>query len=169
MLFRSQCRLLLPGWYGVGRALQAFVEDGPARGARERLALLKRMARDWPFFAALLSNMDMVLAKTDLAVAQRYAQLVPDRKLRNHVYARIEEEHARSVDWLFKVTGAKSLLEDNPLLKRSIRNRFPYIDPLNHLQVELIKRHRSGASDERVKRGIHLTINGIAAGLRNTG
>ena len=165
----GQCRLLLPGWYGVGRALQAFVEDGPARGARERLALLKRMARDWPFFAALLSNMDMVLAKTDLAVAQRYAQLVPDRKLRNHVYARIEEEHARSVDWLFKVTGAKSLLEDNPLLKRSIRNRFPYIDPLNHLQVELIKRHRSGASDERVKRGIHLTINGIAAGLRNTG
>ena len=165
----GQCRLLLPGWYGVGRALQAFVEDGPARGARERLALLKRMARDWPFFAALLSNMDMVLAKTDLAVAQRYAQLVPDRKLRNHVYARIEEEHARSVDWLFKLTGAKSLLEDNPLLKRSIRNRFPYIDPLNHLQVELIKRHRSGASDERVKRGIHLTINGIAAGLRNTG
>ena len=164
----GQCRLLLPGWFGMGSAIDAYVNDA-SPGSKRRLALLKRMAKEWPFFAALLSNMDMVLAKTDLAVARRYAQLVPERALRERVLTRIEHEHALTVAWLLRITDAKELLEGNPLLKRSIRNRFPYLDPLNHLQVELIKRHRAGTSDERIKRGIHLTINGLAAGLRNTG
>ena len=113
--------------------------------------------------------MDMVLAKTDLAVARRYAQLVPERALREKVFTCIAREHELTVAWLLRITDAKELLTGNPLLKRSIRNRFPYLDPLNHLQVELIKRHRAGTSDDRIQRGIHLTINGLAAGLRNTG
>ena len=118
--------------------------------------------------------MDMVLAKTDLAVASRYASLVADRKLRNAIFKRISAEHGLAVDYLSMVTGAKDRLTANPTLARSIKNRFAYLDPLNHLQVELIKRHRSWKeqgreSDIRVHRGIHLSINGVAAGLRNTG
>lgn len=133
------------------------------------------MFREWPFFATLLSNMDMVLAKTDLAVASRYAELVADKKLRNSIFKRIVEEHERTTQCLESITGATERLAGNPLLARSIKNRFAYLDPLNHLQVELIKRHRASAAtegrklDERVRRGIHLSINGIAAGLRNTG
>jgi phosphoenolpyruvate carboxylase len=123
----------------------------------------------WPFFQTMLSNMDMLLAKTDLAVASRYAGLVKDAKLRNKVFSRIEKEWRLTQEMLFAITGHKELLQTNPLLARSLRNRLPYLDPLNHLQVELIKRHRGGSADERVKRGIHLCINGIAAGLRNTG
>jgi phosphoenolpyruvate carboxylase len=113
--------------------------------------------------------MDMVLAKTDLAVASRYAELVVDKKLRKHVFGRIVKEWERTVHVLAELTGHAERLADNPLLARSIKNRFPYLDPLNHLQVELLRRHRAGSTDDRVKRGIHLTINGIAAGLRNTG
>jgi phosphoenolpyruvate carboxylase len=132
------------------------------------------MFKEWPFFATLLSNMDMVLAKTDLAVASRYANLVADKKLRNTIYKRIVGEHERTAACLSTITGAKERLAGNPLLARSIKNRFAYLDPLNHLQVELIKRHRAATQesrklDERVRRGIHLSINGIAAGLRNTG
>jgi phosphoenolpyruvate carboxylase len=132
------------------------------------------MYREWPFFATLLSNMDMVLAKTDFAVASRYAELVADRKLRNSIYRRIVNEHERTIESMTAVTGSRERLANNPLLARSIKNRFAYLDPLNHLQVELIKRHRAAARDgrtldERVRRGIHLSINGIAAGLRNTG
>src|SRR5471032_20076 len=113
--------------------------------------------------------MDMVLAKSDLAVASRYAQLVSDKKLRKHVFGRIVAEWERTSHLLSEITGNDVRLADNPLLARSIKNRFPYLDPLNHLQVELLGRHRSGVTDERVRRGIHMTINGIAAGLRNTG
>ena len=113
--------------------------------------------------------MAMVLAKTDLAVASRYAELVPDPAVREPVFARIASEHGRTVRALLAITGQSTLLEDNPTLARSIRNRFPYLDPLNHLQVELLRRYRAGGTDERTKRAIHLTINGIAAGLRNTG
>jgi phosphoenolpyruvate carboxylase len=132
------------------------------------------MFKEWPFFATLLSNMDMVLSKTDLAVASRYAGLVADRKLRNGIFKRIVDEHERSVAGLTLITGARERLAGNPLLARSIKNRFAYLDPLNHLQVELIKRHRTATADgrkldERARRGIHLTINGVAAGLRNTG
>ncbi len=170
----GQCRLLLPGWYGFGSAISAWLNEGTAKDKTQKLATLRAMYKEWPFFATLLSNMDMVLSKTDLAVASRYAGLVTDRKLRTSIFKRIVEEHERTSSILSAITGAKERLAGNPLLARSIKNRFAYLDPLNHLQVELIKRHRSitaagRATEERVKRGIHLSINGVAAGLRNTG
>ncbi|KQQ45762.1 phosphoenolpyruvate carboxylase [Duganella sp. Leaf126] len=170
----GQCRLLLPGWYGFGSAIGAWVADGGGKQEQEqRLVQLQVMAREWPFFATLLSNMDMVLAKTDLAIASRYAELVADRELRERIFKRITEEHANTLAILQRITGAEERLVNNPLLARSIQNRIAYIDPLNHLQVELIKRHRAltteAKTDERVHRGIHLSINGVAAGLRNTG
>ncbi len=166
----GQCRLLLTGWYGFGSAVTAYL-DGPADPAErtKRLNTLKKMYKTWPFFANLLSNMDMVLAKTDLAVASRYAQLVTDKKLRKHVFDRIVKEWELTSTTLSEITGHSERLAGNPLLARSIKNRFPYLDPLNHLQVELLKRHRAGDQNVRLGRGIHLTINGIAAGLRNTG
>jgi phosphoenolpyruvate carboxylase len=111
----------------------------------------------------------MVLAKTDLAIASRYAELVPDAHLRAEVFGRIEAEWHRSRRWLAEITERAELLADNPTLARSIRNRFPYLDPLNHLQVELLRRHRAEHGDEQLLRAIHLTINGVAAGLRNSG
>ncbi|MBP0599576.1 phosphoenolpyruvate carboxylase [Herbaspirillum sp. LeCh32-8] len=171
----GQCRLLFPGWYGFGSAVSGWLADtGNAKETAKRLATLKAMCKEWPFFAALLSNMDMVLSKTDLAVASRYAGLVADRKLRNTIFGRITDEHERTSALLSQITGSKDRLAANPLLARSIKNRFAYLDPLNHLQVELIKRHRATIAakrtpEERVQRGIHLTINGVAAGLRNTG
>ena len=170
----GQCRLLLPGWYGFGSAVASWLQEDGGQHEKKRMTLLRAMFREWPFFATLLSNMDMVLAKTDLAVASRYAGLVSDRKLRNNIFKRIVEEHERVSNCLAAITGARERLASNPLLARSIKNRFAYLDPLNHLQVELIKRHRAASAegrklDERVRRGIHLSINGIAAGLRNTG
>ncbi|TAL97632.1 MAG: phosphoenolpyruvate carboxylase [Paraburkholderia sp.] len=166
----GQCRLLLTGWYGFGSAVAAYLDHAPTDAERaRRLSLLKKMYKTWPFFSNLLSNMDMVLAKTDLAVASRYAQLVTDKKLRKHVFERIVAEWERTSKVLSEITGKSERLADNPLLARSIKNRFPYLDPLNHLQVELLKRHRAGDRNARLRRGIHLTINGIAAGLRNTG
>ncbi|KND54392.1 Phosphoenolpyruvate carboxylase [Candidatus Paraburkholderia kirkii] len=166
----GQCRLLLTGWYGFGSAVAAYLDQAGSDEERaRRLATLRKMCKTWPFFKNLLSNMDMVLAKTDLAVASRYAQLVTDKKLRKHVFDRIVAEHQRTCDVLAEITGRNERLADNPLLARSIKNRFPYLDPLNHLQVELLKRHRAGDQNVRLRRGIHLTINGIAAGLRNTG
>jgi len=110
-----------------------------------------------------------VLGKSDMAIAARYAQLVKDEALRTTIFERIRGEWLASVKALLAITGQEELLDGNPLLKRSIRNRFPYLDPINHLQVELLDRYRSGDTDERVQRGIHLSINGIAAGLRNSG
>lgn len=168
----GQCRLLLPGWYGFGSAVQALLDQAADDKARKAVvATLRRMVKTWPFFSTLLSNMDMVLAKTDLAVASRYAQLCEDKALRKTVFARISAEWHLSCEMLALVTGKHERLADNPLLARSIKNRFAYLDPLNHLQVELLKRYRSGRDEDdiRVRRGIHLTINGIAAGLRNTG
>ena len=124
---------------------------------------------EWPFFRTLLSNMDMVLAKSDLALASRYAELVADKRLRTKIYSMIEAEWHRSSDALTLVTGAKQRLEGNAELQRSVRHRFPYIDPLHHLQVELMRRYRAGEHNERLQRGIHISINGVAAGLRNTG
>ncbi|WP_321929323.1 phosphoenolpyruvate carboxylase [Paraburkholderia guartelaensis] len=166
----GQCRLLLTGWYGFGSAVASYLDDAGSDAERaRRLAMFKKMYKTWPFFSNLLSNMDMTLAKTDLAVASRYAQLVADKKLRKLVFERIVAEWERTTKVLGEITGAPERLADNPLLARSIKNRFPYLDPLNHLQVELIKRYRAGDPSPRVRRGIHLTINGIAAGLRNTG
>ena len=166
----GQCRLLLTGWYGFGSAVTEFLDASTDAAERaRRLGTLKKMHKTWPFFANLLSNMDMVLAKTDIAVASRYAQLVTDKKLRKHVFGRIVAEWERTSNVLSEITGNTERLANNPLLARSIKNRFPYLDPLNHLQVELLKRHRAGDDNVRLGRGIHLTINGIAAGLRNTG
>ncbi|MBA3772901.1 MAG: phosphoenolpyruvate carboxylase [Ramlibacter sp.] len=165
----GQCRLTLPGWYGFGAAVQEFVSADSEQGRREGLALLQKMYRQWPFFRALLSNMDMVLAKSDLALASRYAELVADARLRKRIFSMIEAEWQRTVEALQMVTGEKQRLATNPALQRSIRHRFPYIDPLHHLQVELVRRYREGKLDDRTRRGIHISINGIAAGLRNTG
>ena len=127
------------------------------------------MSREWPFFQTLLSNMDMVLAKSDIAISSRYKQLVEDAELRETIFARLRAEWQDSVAALLSILDQRTLLERNPLLARTIRNRFPYIDPLNHVQLELLRRYRAGDADERVVQGIHLTINGIAAGLRNSG
>ena len=161
----SQCRLMLPGWYGFGSAVKQWLASHPDDG----LAQLQAMYRDWSFFSTLLSNMDMVLAKTDLAIASRYAALVKDVTLRTSIFERIRHEWQATVDALLAITGQAELLADNPLLKRSIRNRFPYLDPLNHVQVELLRRHREQGDDERIRLGIHISINGVAAGLRNSG
>ncbi|MEY4652084.1 MAG: putative phosphoenolpyruvate carboxylase [Pseudomonadota bacterium] len=165
----GQCRLTLPGWYGFGSAVQAFLQDTPDPSRKEGLALLQKMYRHWPFFRTLLSNIDMVLAKSDLALGSRYAELVADTRLRKRVFSAIEAEWQRTVEALQAITGERQRLAGNPALQRSIRHRFPYIDPLHHLQVELVRRYREGRSDDRVQRGIHISINGIAAGLRNTG
>jgi phosphoenolpyruvate carboxylase len=160
----GQCRLMLPGWYGFGSAVEAFARADPAG-----IALLCEMHERWPFFRATMSNMGMVLAKTDLAIASRYAELVPDETLRSAVFARICDEHARTCTHYLAIARQRALLDDNPTLARSIRDRFPYLDPLNHLQLELLRRYRAGATDIRTQRAIHLTINGLAAGLRNSG
>jgi len=161
----AQCRLMLPGWFGFGSAVKAYVDAHPNGG----LEALKAMYVSWPFFRTLLSNMDMVLAKSSLAIASRYARLVEDVALREKIFARISREWRDSVDALNAIMEQSKLLESNPLLDRSIRNRFPYLDPLNHVQVELLKLHRSRAASEKVLTGIQLTINGISAGLRNSG
>ena len=166
----GQCRLTLPGWYGFGSAVHVFLQaDANPVESKKRLALLQKMVKEWPFFRTLLSNIDMVLAKSDLALAARYAELVTDVRLRKKIFGLIESEWQLTVDALQKITGDKQRLTNNAALQRSIRHRFPYIDPLHHLQVELVRRYREGQSDERVQRGIHISINGIAAGLRNTG
>ena len=160
----AQCRLMLPGWYGFGSAVRTWLLENPAG-----LEQLRRMHATWPFFRTLLSNMDMVMAKADLSIAARYAELVTDPELRVTVFARIRDEFELTRTHLLAIAQQDELLADNPLLRRSIRDRFPYMDPLNHLQVELLRRHRAGESDERVQRGIHMSINGVAAGLRNSG
>lgn len=165
----GQCRLTLPGWFGFGSAVAAYLDNGSAKDRKTRLGLLHRMYREWPFFRTLLSNLDMVLAKSDLALGSRYAELVDDKRLRHRIFGAIETEWQRTADALNQITGEKYRLANNPGLARSIRHRFPYIDPLHHLQLELIRRYRLGHAGERVQRGIHLSINGIAAALRNTG
>ncbi len=160
----AQCRLMLPGWYGFGSAVDGWLEDNPGG-----LETLRDMADTWPFFRTLLSSMDMVMAKADLAIASRYADLVGDAALRAAIFGRIRAEFERTRRALLSILRQDAFLADNPMLQRSIRTRFPYMDPLNHLQIELLSRHRAGEGDERVQRGIHMSINGIAAGLRNSG
>jgi phosphoenolpyruvate carboxylase len=149
----------------LGSAVQAWLELQPDGG----MQMLQAMYREWPFFQMLLSNMDMVLAKSDIAIASRYAELVSDAELRDRVFSRLRAEWQSTHDALLTIMDQESLLQSNPLLARSIRNRFPYLDPLNHMQIELLKRYRAGDTDKNVVTGIHLTINGIAAGLRNSG
>lgn len=161
----AQCRLMLPGWYGFGSAVEQWIAEHPQQG----MPFLKELYREWPFFRMLLSNMDMVLAKSSIAIASRYAELVPDEALREKIFGRIRREWHSCIETLLDIMGQDRLLQGNPLLERSVRHRFPYLDPLNHVQVELLKAHRAQNPDEQVLRGIQLTINGISAGLRNTG
>jgi phosphoenolpyruvate carboxylase len=160
----SQSRAMIPGWYGFGTAVSQWLD-----GREGRLEELREMHRRWPFFRAMLSNLDMVLAKSDLGIAGRYADLVPEAELGGGIFGSIEKEWHATREQLFLITGASEFLADNPTLARSIRNRFAYLDPLNHVQVELLRRYRGGDQDERTVRAIHLTINGIAAALRNSG
>ncbi len=160
----AQCRLMLPGWYGFGSAVDGYLAQNP-----QGLATLRRMVKSWPFFQSLLSNMDMVLSKTDLAIASRYAELVSDAELRQRIFSQIKAEWALTRQHLLAILEQDDFLADNPMLARSLQLRSPYMDPLNHLQVELLKRLRAGESDERVARGLHISINGIASGLRNSG
>ncbi|MFL6662089.1 MAG: phosphoenolpyruvate carboxylase [Rhizobacter sp.] len=167
----GQCRVALPGWCGFGSAIEQWLAD--AKTKKERLALLQRMHKQWPFFRALMSNLDMVIAKSDLGIAARYVELVEDRRLGRRIFSLIQAEWQRTNDALSLITGEKQRLASNPSLARSIEHRFPYLDPLNHLQVELMRRYRGTRADDpgmdRVRRGIHISINGVAAGLRNTG
>ena len=155
----AQARVMLPGWYGVGQALKAFPDQ----------ALLREMVAAWPFFQSTLDNMEMVLAKSDMAIAERYATLVEDRALAARIFNRIRDAWSATQDGLLTITQQTRLLEKNPALDASIRLRLPYIDPLNLLQVELLKRHRAGENDARVREGIQLSINAVATALRNSG
>ncbi len=156
----SQSRAMLPGWYGFGSAV---------RDAGIPMTQLAELHDGWPFFSSALANMEMVLAKADIGIAGRYAGLVEDRALAEHVFGEIRAEWDRTLEALLAITGQTALLDKNPDLAAIIRSRLPYIDPLNHLQIELIGRRRRGDADEAVLEGVHLTINGVAAGLRNTG
>ncbi|QXQ06523.1 phosphoenolpyruvate carboxylase [Sphingosinicellaceae bacterium] len=155
----AQARIMLPGWYGAGQALGGFADQG----------LLAEMVAAWPFLGATLSNLEMVLAKSNMRVASGYAALCPDADLRKAVFGRIEDGWHQTRELLLRLTNQADLLDRTPALQRVVRMRLPYIDPLNELQVELIRRRRGGDTDERIAEGIHLSINGIAAGLRNSG
>lgn len=160
----SQSRVMLPGWYGTGTAFEEYIAGGD-----EQLQVLQDLYRRWPFFRTVLSNMAQVLAKSDMGLAARYSELVEDEKLRRRVFDKIVAEHGRTIRMHKLITGHDDLLADNPALARSVFNRFPYLEPLNHLQVELLRRYRSGDTDELVQRGILLTMSGLATALRNSG
>ena len=158
----TQTRIILPGWYGLGSALaQAREEAG--------LRVLQEMDRDWPFFAALLSNAEMALAKADLTIGERYAELVEDEMLRAAIWAPIRAEYERTRELVLAVTGQARVLDRTPVLQRSIERRNPYVDPLSFIQVELLRRLRRDGTSQGLMRALLLTINGIAGGLRNTG
>ena len=160
----SQSRVMLPGWYGTGTAIEEWIGGDDAR-----VETLRELYLRWPFFRTVLSNMAQVLSKSDMGLAARYAELVPDAELRSRVFGMIRAEHQRTIAMHKLVTGHEDLLADNPALARSVFNRFPYLEPLNHLQVELLRRYRGGEDDELVKRGILLTMSGLASALRNSG
>jgi phosphoenolpyruvate carboxylase len=155
----AQSRVMLPGWYGVGQALSA---------CKDR-ALLREMAQSWPFFESVLSNMEMVLAKSDMGIAARYADLIEDQAMGQHFFDQIRDGWFATRDALLEITDQPHLLARKPALFNSIELRLPYIEPLNHLQIELMKRHRAGETDARIGEGILLSINAIATALRNSG
>jgi phosphoenolpyruvate carboxylase len=155
----AQARVMLPGWYGVGHALASFGDS----------ALLREMVEAWPFLRATLDNLEMVLSKSDMNIAARYAGLVQDRALSQNIFGRIRDGWSVTHDALLSVTGQSRLLQKHPALDAAIRLRLPYIEPLNWLQVELLKRHRGGEKDPRIREGLQLSINAIATALRNSG
>ena len=155
---------MLPGWYGFGAGVAEVSGKGP--GGIDRL---RRLHAASPFFRSTVANLEMVLAKSSLAVARRYADLVENRDLAVWVFRAIRDEWNAAYDAVLAITEQSTLLENNPVLRQSIRRRLPYIDPLNFLQVELLRRRRAGEVSDDIHRGIHMSINGIAAGLRNSG
>jgi phosphoenolpyruvate carboxylase len=159
----TQSRLLMPAWFGVGFALGQFLERPGS------LELLQTMAREFPLFIDLLRNVELALAKVDLATARLYSSLVEDTALRERIFGRMEAEFHRTVRALLAITGQKELLESNPVLARSIRLRNPYVDPMHLIQVDMLRRKHAGEETAEVNRAIAATISGIAAGLRNTG
>jgi phosphoenolpyruvate carboxylase len=155
----AQARVMLPGWYGAGMALKNFADQG----------LLREMLEAWPFFRTTIDNLEMVMAKSDMAIAQHYSTLVEDQEIARNIFGKIREGWLITHDSLLTITGQSRLMEKKPGLENSIRLRLPYIEPLNLLQVELLKRHRSGETDPRVREGIQLSINAVATALRNSG
>lgn len=158
----TQARILLPGWYGLGTALDEAV-------AAYGVELLSRMERDWPFFNATISNAELALAKADMLIAERYVSLVRSVEVRDRIWTRIREEFDLAERALLRITNQERLLDREAVLQRSIRRRNPYVDPLSFIQVELLKRLRERADDEDVLQTLHLAVNGIAGGLKNTG
>jgi phosphoenolpyruvate carboxylase len=164
-----QSRCVFPGWYGLGSALEKFAAAGP-----DQAALLRTMYRDWMFFRATLDNAQLTLLKADIQIASHYAALVPDVGLRDRIFGIIHAEFDRTVRAILDITGQKALLEFEPVLARSVQLRNPYIDPLNYIQIEMIRRLRelpdkTGPEAEAIRDVIELTINGASAGLKNTG
>lgn len=159
-----QSRHGVPAWFGVGHALEKFASRGP-----EQLELLRRMAREFQLFWTMLRNVEIGMAKCDLPIARLYAGLVADAGMRERIFAIIEEEFQRTLEMVLRVTGHTRLLEENPVLDSSIRLRNPYVDPMSLVQVELLRRKRTGEDTEELNYALAATINGIAAGLHNTG
>jgi phosphoenolpyruvate carboxylase len=160
----SQCRLMLPGWFGVGAAVSDWAGDDPTR-----MLELRHMHEAWPWFRAVISNMAQVLAKTDLGIAECYQSLAGEVVDADRFFEAVASEHRRAVWAAQQISGHENLLYDNSALARGMRYRIPYIAPLNHLQVSLLRQWRAGDRSELVQRGIHLAINGVATGLRNSG
>ncbi|MDO4909779.1 MAG: phosphoenolpyruvate carboxylase [Corynebacterium sp.] len=160
----SQSRAMLPGWFGVGTAIKEWAGDDEAK-----LQELRDLFQTWPFFNSVLSNMAQVMSKADMTLAKLYSELVPDREVAERIYGVIREEYELTKEMFFKVTGYDRLLADNPQLERSVRSRFPFLIPLNVMQIELMRRYRQGDHELQVSRGIQLTMNGLATALRNSG
>jgi phosphoenolpyruvate carboxylase len=158
----TQARYVFPGWYGVGTGLEQGVEHFGQD-------FLKQMMHEWPFFSATIANAEMALAKSDLGIASRYAALVNDSEMRSRIWTRIAREHEKATAQILLLTDQPRILERDPVLRRSIDRRNPYVDPISIAQVELLKRHRATGSSEETLRAILRTINGVAGGLKNTG
>jgi phosphoenolpyruvate carboxylase len=164
----AQARQTLPAWYGLGTALEGCCGD-----QKKRLKILREMYRDWPFFRALLSNIQMALFKSRMDIAREYAELCTDQAMRDTVFGMIEAEYWRTVKWVRKVADIDELLDENPLLKTSLSRRDPYLDPLNHIQLELLERFRNPETRDSDREAsldpLLRSINAIAGGMRNTG
>jgi phosphoenolpyruvate carboxylase len=158
----TQARYVFPGWYGVGTGLAYGIEQFG-------LDFLQQMVREWPFFSATIGNAEMALAKSDLGIAARYVTLVNDPALRDRVWKSIAREHEKAIEQILLLTDQARILERDPVLRRSIDRRNPYVDPISLAQIELLKRHRADGSGEQTLRAILRTINGVAGGLKNTG
>ncbi|SNE88911.1 phosphoenolpyruvate carboxylase [Streptococcus pneumoniae] len=159
----SQSRVMFPGWYGVGSSFKEFINKNP-----ENIAILRDMYQNWPFFQSLLSNVDMVLSKSNMNIAFEYAKLCEDEQVKA-IYETILNEWQVTKNVILAIEGHDELLADNPYLKASLDYRMPYFNILNYIQLELIKRQRRGELSSDQERLIHITINGIATGLRNSG